>query len=139
MAGAGVGGAGGNGAAVGPPASASDTRRPITGRYGIVIWNYVFLFIINKLKSSWTYGLTRLAEGALPGEGVRGGVDAHGDGALLVAALLPLEAGREGAAHGVREPLAAVARCQEPVAHPAPRGAVAADVAADIHNSRYCK
>lgn len=74
--------------------------------------------------------LTGPAEGALAGEGVAGGVDAHGDGALLVAALLALEAGGEGAAHRVRQPLAAVARRQEPVAHPPPRRAVAADVAA---------
>lgn len=55
-----------------------------------------------------------------------GRVDAHGDGALLVAALLALQARRERAPHRVREPLAAVTRREEPVAHPAPRRAVTA-------------
>lgn len=65
----------------------------------------------------------------MTGECVASRVDAHGDGALLVAALLALEAGGEGAAHRVRQPLAAVAGRQEPVAHPAAGRAVAADVA----------
>ena len=82
---------------------------------------------------------TRLPEGALAREGVAGGVDAHGHGALLVAALLALEAGGEGAAHRVREALPAVARRQEPVAHPAPRGAVAADVTVRGVLLLYCR
>lgn len=57
-----------------------------------------------------------------------GGVDAHRDRALLVAALLALQARCERAAHRVRQPLAAVARRQEPVAHPTTCRTVAAYV-----------
>lgn len=45
-------------------------------------------------------------EGALTGEAGACGVEGGCDAALLLPLLLPLQAGGEGAAHGVRQPLA---------------------------------